>query len=94
MVELTISSSMENAPPEYFSNFLPPRGLLDTILEVTRRQAAASSWELRQAERDSGSSDSRNLVMQRLDRTATFSSKASSLTRLTIQQWTASSCFF
>ena len=91
MTELTMSSSMENAPPAYFINFFPPGGLVETILVVTRRQAAASSCEALQAGRESWSRESRNRVMHLRDSGATRSSSPSSLTRLTIQQWTASS---
>ena len=82
---LTVSSSMLKAAPEYLRSSLAERGTWDTILEVTRRQAAARSRERRHTGTVSGSRLSRNLVMHLLDMADTLSGWPSCLTRLHIQ---------
>ena len=80
-----MSSSMLKAAPEYLSSILADIGDWETILEVTRRQAAARRRERRHTGTVSGSRQSRNLVMQRRAIADTRSGWPSCLTRLHIQ---------
>ena len=89
----TISSSILNAPPAYLIKILAPRGLWETILEVTRRQVAARRTDRLHMSTVSESRHWRNLSMHLLDNITTFSSCSSCLTRLIIQLWRVSSCW-
>ena len=82
---LTVSSSMLKAAPAYLRSSFAERGTWDTILEVTRRQAAARRRERRHTGTVSGSRLSRNLVMHLLAIADTRSGWPSCLTRLHIQ---------
>ena len=76
---------MLKAAPEYLRSSLAESGAWLTILEVTRRQAAARRRERRHTGTVSWSRLSRNLVMHLLAMVDTRSGWPSCLTRLHIQ---------